>query len=89
MRLFLYLIWFILIIFGVSFSVLNSHSFPINYFIGQKTIYFPLLFLLLLFLGTLLGVFAMLPVIIKLKLKIHQLRQKIKSLEETNGKENS
>ena len=66
MRILSYLISTILIILGVSFSVLNfriSRSF----FSGQTTIYFPLLFLMILFLGALLGVIAMLPIIIKLK----------------------
>jgi uncharacterized integral membrane protein len=56
-----------LIILGVSFSVLNSISIPINYFLGQRILYFPLICLMLLFLGALLGVLAMLPVIIKLR----------------------
>lgn len=59
----------ILIVFGVSFSVLNSIEVPINYFIGQKIIYFPLLSLLLIVIGALLGVLAMLPVMIKLKMR--------------------
>lgn len=67
MRIFSYIICIILVILGVSFSVLNSHDVPINYFIAQKTIYFPLLVLILLFIGALLSVIAMLPMIIKLK----------------------
>lgn len=69
MRILSYLICIILIIFGVSFSVLNSHEVPINFFLGQKTIYFPLLFLMILFIGALLGIIAMLPIIIKLKIR--------------------
>ena len=70
MRLFLYLIWIILIVIGASFAVLNSHSVPINYFVGQKFVYFPLLILLLLFVGVVIGVFAMLPIIVKLKFRL-------------------
>lgn len=80
MRLFLYLLWIILIVFGATFAVLNSQSIPVDYFLGQKTIYFPLLFLFLLFVGVLLGVIVLLPTIIKLKTQIHFLKQKVKTL---------
>lgn len=69
MRLFLYVIWMILIIIGASFAILNSHTVPIDYIVGQKTIYFPLLILLLLFIGIVIGILAMLPIIVKLKLR--------------------
>lgn len=69
MRLLSYIFCILLIIFGVSFSVLNSVEVPINYFIGQKIIYFPLLSLLLIVIGAVLGMLAMLPVIIKLKMR--------------------
>lgn len=68
-RILSYLFCIMLIILGVSFSVLNSHEVPINFFLGQKTIYFPLLFLMVLFVGALLGVIAMLPIILKLKFR--------------------
>lgn len=67
MRIVSIIISLLLIMLGVSFSVLNSHDVSINYFIGQKAIYFPLLVLILLFIGALLGVIALLPMIIKLK----------------------
>jgi uncharacterized integral membrane protein len=73
-RLLSYFSCLVLVIFGVCFSLLNSHDVPINYFFGQKTIYFPLLFLILLFLGALIGVIAMLPIIVKLKMKVYQLK---------------
>lgn len=69
MRLLSIIISIILIIFGVSFSVLNSHDVSINYFIGQKTIYFPLLVLIILFIGALMSFIALVPTIIKLKLR--------------------
>jgi len=66
-RLLSIIISILLIILGISFSILNSHDVSINYFVGQKTVYFPLLVLILLFMGALLSVIAMLPMIIKLK----------------------
>jgi uncharacterized integral membrane protein len=62
MRLLSYIFCIILIIFGISFSVLNSTEVPVNYFFGQKTIYFPLLSLFLIIIGAILGIIAMLPV---------------------------
>lgn len=81
MRIFLYLLWLVLIILGVSFAILNSHSVLVNYFFGQKTIYLPLLFVCLLFGGVLLGIIVMLPAFIKLKAQLHFSNQKIKSSE--------
>lgn len=69
MRIFSYLFSIILVVLTVSFSVLNSQPVLINYFIGQKNIYFPLLLFILLFLGVIIGVLAMLPVVIRLKIK--------------------
>lgn len=82
MRVFSYALWIILTVFGVSFALLNSHTFPVNYFIGKSNIYFPLLFLLLLLVGALLGMCALLPVVIRLKTQIHRLKQKMKALDQ-------
>lgn len=74
MRLFLYLTWIVLIIIGASFALLNSTIVPINYFLGQREVYFPLLLLFLLFVGVMLGAFALLPTIIKLKAQNFKLK---------------
>lgn len=68
MRLLSYLFCLILIVLGVGFSVLNSTVVSVNYFFGQQNIYFPLLALVLLFVGVLVGVIFMIPAIIKLKM---------------------
>ena len=82
MRIFSYIIWILLIIIGASFAILNSQSLSLNYFIGKTTIYFPLLFLLLLLCGAILGFFAALPFIMRSKARNHRLKQKMKALEQ-------
>lgn len=67
MRLISYFFCLFFIILGVSFAVLNSYNVTFDYFVAQKIIYFPLLFLIILFVGILLGMLVMLPTIIKLK----------------------
>lgn len=61
MRIFLYLLWIVLILIGAAFALLNSTMVPINYFFGANTIYFPLLMLIILVIGAILGMLALLP----------------------------
>lgn len=68
MRLLSYFFCFMLVILGIVFSVLNSTVVSVNYFFGQQNIYFPLLALILLFVGVLVGVIFMIPMMIKLKM---------------------
>lgn len=82
MRIFSYIIWFLLIIVGIVFATLNSHYFPLNYFFGARSVYFPLLFLLLIGLGVLLGWFAFLPTLLKHRSLARRLRQRVKTLEQ-------
>lgn len=82
MRIFTYIIWAILIVLGVCFAILNSHTVPLDYFVGKTTIYFPFLFLLLLLVGAFLGILAVLPFLIRSKAKAHRLKQKMKALDQ-------
>ncbi|PIZ03916.1 MAG: DUF1049 domain-containing protein [Gammaproteobacteria bacterium CG_4_10_14_0_8_um_filter_38_16] len=74
MRFIFYFFYLFFIILGASFAILNSYNVSFNYFVAEKTIYFPLLFLLLLFVGMLLGVMLMLPTMIKLKAQLCHAR---------------
>ncbi|HLD84696.1 MAG TPA: lipopolysaccharide assembly protein LapA domain-containing protein [Coxiellaceae bacterium] len=85
MRYILYAIWVLLVVLGVSFAVLNSHDVQINYFVGDKTLYFPFIMLIILVLGALLGVLALLPSFIRLKVHGYELKRKIKSLEKESA----
>lgn len=64
MRIFLYLLWIIFILIAASFALLNANMVTINYFFGEKAIYFPLLMLIILVAGAILGMLALLPKLI-------------------------
>lgn len=61
MRIFLHLLWIVLIFIGVAFALLNSTMVPVNFFFGTHTLYLPLLMLIILVVGALLGMLALLP----------------------------
>ena len=81
MRSITYIFWFLVVLLGVVFVVLNSHSVPINYYIGKTEIYYPLLLLIELAVGALFGIITMLPIIIKQKANILRLKNKVKEVE--------
>ena len=55
MRIFTYLIVFILVIIGFAFACLNAESVTINYYLGQREIPLSLLLAAGLFIGGFLG----------------------------------
>ncbi|OGT26813.1 MAG: hypothetical protein A3I77_08380 [Gammaproteobacteria bacterium RIFCSPLOWO2_02_FULL_42_14] len=81
MRIFLYLFWFILIILVAAFAILNSQIITVHYFIGQADIYFPLLVLGILVIGALIAVIALLPALVRNKVRLHDLKVQMKTLE--------
>ena len=82
MRYISYLFWIIIILLGISFVVLNSRTVLINYYIGEAHVYLPLLLLLELVIGAIIGVLAMLPSVLRNKNSLRKCRQKVKHLEE-------
>lgn len=82
MKIFSYLFWTLVVLIGVSFAALNSRSVEIHYYVGRADIYLPLLMLFELALGVLLGIFAMLPKLFKLKAALKQSQQAYKKLSE-------
>ena len=78
MRYIMLLFWLVLIALGVAFSVVNASSVTVNFYISSYTIYLPLLFLILLAIGFVLGLLAMLRPLVKIKMKNRQLLKKIK-----------
>lgn len=71
----------VLLTVGLSFSLLNSTPVELNYYFG--TIQLPLAFSLIISLatGTLLGIFGMLSVVIKLKGESMRLKKTIRASE--------
>ena len=82
MRIFSYIFWILVILLGVSFAAMNSRSVEIHYFFGQADIYLPLLLLVELAIGALVGIIAMLPTVFKLKAALRKTRQRNRRLED-------
>lgn len=53
-----YLIWFLVLIVGVTFSSLNSYPVQVNYYFGSTQLMLPILILIAMAIGALLGIFA-------------------------------
>lgn len=81
MRVLSYLFLFIIIIFGVSFAILNADSVTINYYFDQMTLPISLLVVIIFAAGCLVGIFVSLTWIIKLKLSNYHLKRNMQALE--------
>jgi len=82
MRYIAYIFWFIVIILGVLFATLNSNSIAINFYIKSFNVYLPLLLLIDLAIGALLGMLAVLPALIRVKAGNRKLKQRAKQIEQ-------
>ncbi|WP_423063895.1 lipopolysaccharide assembly protein LapA domain-containing protein [Candidiatus Paracoxiella cheracis] len=82
MRYVIYIFWIIVILVGVTFASLNPQKLTLNYYVNTTTIHLPLLLLLVLVLGALLGVIAMLPSLIRAKSSNHHLKARVKQTEQ-------
>lgn len=82
MRYVIYIFWIIVILVGVTFASLNPQKLTLNYYVNTTTIHLPLLLLLVLVLGALLGVIAMLPSLIRAKSSNHRLKARVKQTEQ-------
>ncbi|WP_264435522.1 lipopolysaccharide assembly protein LapA domain-containing protein [Coxiella endosymbiont of Dermacentor marginatus] len=78
MRYIFYLFWVLIILLGITFTVLNPQKIVLNYYLDTKSIYLPLLILLVLLIGVALGIIAFLPSWIKNKKTVWRLKYKIK-----------
>ena len=82
MRIISYLFWLLIIALVVIFTIINSHVIDINFYFKSVRIYLPLLLFLILFLGSILGVLAMVPFILKLQNKIRLLKRRADQAEQ-------
>ena len=82
MRYIAYIFWFIVIILGVLFATLNSNSVAINFYIKSFNVYLPLLLLIELAIGALIGMLAVLPALIRVKAGNRKLKQRAKQIEQ-------
>jgi len=76
------LFWILVILLGVSFAALNSRSVEIHYYFGVVDLYLPLLLLIELAIGVLLGMIAILPEYIRARNSLRKIRIKLRHLED-------
>lgn len=81
MRIISYVFILIIILFGISFAVLNLESVTVNYYFGQSSLPLSLLLVLVFTLGCLIGMFVGFLLLLKAKLKTYRLRQRLKLAE--------
>lgn len=65
MRILLYVLWAIIVAYVVVFTILNSSTLELKFYFTSVKIYLPLLLLLNLIMGALLGMVAMLPLLLR------------------------
>lgn len=82
MRFVFYIFWIIVIIIGVTFASLNAHTVVVDYYAGNSTLSLPLLLLITLVLGAILGILAMIPIMLKNKQATRRLKHKVKQIEQ-------
>jgi putative membrane protein len=82
MRIISFIIAIILIVFGLTFALLNAKPVELNYYIGTAEISLSLLLVLTVGLGIIIGFIFTLGSIIKLKQKNYHLKSRVKQLEQ-------
>lgn len=78
MRIFSYIFFLIIIIFGVTFAALNATPVNLNYYMGSRSISLSLLLALVLGVGIILGLIIALFPLFRLKKENYRLRHQLK-----------
>lgn len=81
MRVITYFLILVVVLLGITFAVLNSGPVTINYYVGQHTFSLSLLLVLVLAVGSLLGLLVGFWLLLKLKVKNYRLTQQLKIAE--------
>ena len=81
MRYILYVFWVFIILLGATFSALNAQKITLNCYLDTHTIYLPLLILVTLLVGAILGVIAILPALLKNKKAARRLKSQVRRIE--------
>lgn len=81
MKFFSYAIILLLVVFGLSFAVLNAEYVTLNYYVGKSQISLSLLLVFTLVLGVVLGMMACFKPWFTLKRQNHSLCLRIKNVE--------
>lgn len=81
MRIISYFFFLAILIFGVTFAILNSESVAINYYLGQSALPLSLLLVLVFAFGCLIGMVVGFWLLIKAKILNYRLRQRLNLAE--------
>ena len=85
-RIFLYLVSVLIVIFGLTFAILNSQAVSINLYVRTYTFPLSILLIFSLGLGFILGLLILLVVYTKLKIENKRIKNRVKIAEkEING----
>ncbi|QBQ54867.1 LapA family protein [Nitrosococcus wardiae] len=84
-RLFYFLIFIVVFVLGLTFAGRHAEPVMIDYHFGQLHVPLSLLLALILMVGAILGMFASLGTIMKLKRENGRLRKSIKWVEKENA----
>ncbi len=82
MKIILFLLLTIVVIFGISFACLNASPVHLNYYFGERTLPLSMLLVLTLVVGVVLGFMVSIMPLIHLKTKNYRLRQRLRLMEE-------
>ena len=77
-----FIILFVIFVFGISVTVINAHPVQLNYYLDTIDLPLSLLMVLVLAVGTLLGIGAMLGMAIRYRSEARKMGKKVKLLEE-------
>ena len=83
MKIFTYLCALLLILLGVSFSLLNAGTVTVNYLLGSKILPISFLIIISVAIGALFSLFFCMVSLLRQKATTHGLRRKVESLEKT------
>lgn len=81
MRILTYILLLLVILFGISFAILNSQTVTVDYYFRQSNLPLSLLLVITFVFGSLLGMLVGFFLILKVKIRNHQLKQRLKLAE--------
>ena len=82
MRYLIALFWLIVIILAIIFVAMNSHTIKLNYYVGERNVYLPLLLFVSLVVGAVLGVCAMVPIWLRAKSEKRKIKGRLRDAEQ-------
>lgn len=77
MRIFSVLFAVLILLFGISFAVLNANAVSINYYVGSAQLALSLLLAIVLIIGVFIGLISSVFLCLKTKKKQHQLSKQL------------